>query len=93
MKKKVTRYVTKEEAKALHISLTAERCIDIRTGEIISKLEAIKREAAYEATRNLESEVTELRAAVATLTADLRRVWRQSSRIETVDHHAREANP
>jgi hypothetical protein len=87
-KKRVTRPATKDEAPQFPAS--AYRHIDTRTGENISRTEAIKREAAYEKTRDIESEVIELRAEVARLTYELaqRPSMDDLRRIDAVDHHA-----
>lgn len=84
MPKKVTRPATKEEA-----APTAYRRIDTRTGENISHCESIKREAAHDATRDLESEVIELRAEVARLTYELglRPAMDDLRRIDSVARH------
>lgn len=84
MPRKITRIATKEES-----SPKSERSIDLRTGENISKHEAIKREAIYEAARDLESEVIELRAEVAKLTFELaqRPAMDDLRRLDAVAHH------
>lgn len=88
MPKKVTRLATPEEAS--QFSPKAERRIDTRTGENISRTEAIKRETAHDITRDIESEVAELRAEVARLTYELgqRPSMDDLRRIDAVDHHA-----
>lgn len=68
-KRKFIRRAKADEA--VGYSPKAERQIDERTGECISRVEAIKREAATKATRDLESEVIELRAEVTRLNAEL----------------------
>lgn len=64
-KRKVTRRLKPEEAPGY--SPKAERCIDTRTGENISRTEAIKREA----TKDDQAELLELRAEVAKLRAEM----------------------